>query len=110
MVEKITSPKKSILSNSQQTPLTCKAALAVMVIAQLATETLQTIYNFQCGDKNLKPADKARIHNKYPNFPDMNHEKGELFYLCVHFMPFGVMIPLEVQTDKYGVLEITDSK
>ena len=77
----------------KQTQLT---TTVLTILALLAHESLAAVQTFRCG--------------KVDATKDTEYEKGEKFYLCIHFEPFGVMVPFKLSTDHFSVIELKDSK
>lgn len=62
-----------------------------------------TQYEFVCGEKESVA---SKDTNKY----DIEYEKTELMFLCLHLAPYGMMIPFKVAVDDFGLIEVKDCK
>lgn len=75
--------------------------LAIVLI--LAEISFQTQYEFVCGQPESVAKKNTKIY-------DTEYEKAEEMYICLHFAPYGMVIPFRTSVDDFGLIEVKDCK
>lgn len=75
--------------------------LGILLLVKATLQQNGTRYDFVCG------YNEATLKQKKLT-ADVEYEKTEQMYLCLHFAPYGIMIPFQAVVDDFAVIEVKD--
>lgn len=77
--------------------------LGILLLVEVSLQQNGTRYDFVCGY-----SEETLIAKKLT--ADVEYEKTEEMYLCLHFAPYGFMVPFKTVVDDFGIIEVKDCK